>query len=111
MERGKVLLLTSNQFGTGAEALGFLLIRGFFQTLRKNPQIPGTIIFMNSGVQLLMDDEVVESLQALEEMGVQLLACGTCLDYYVLTDQIKAGTVSNMRDITALLVSKEVITL
>lgn len=108
----KVLFITNNRFGTGDPALGYLLIRGFFQTLIQQSPLPQVVLFMNSGVKLLVDEEIQGSLQQLEEMGVQLLGCGTCLDYYEVKQDLKVGKVSNMKEITAFLLgSQEVVTL
>ena len=32
-------------------------------------------------------------------MGVEVLVCGTCLDFYGVKDALKVGEVSNMYDI------------
>jgi hypothetical protein len=39
---------------------------------------------------------VLSELKGLEEMGVGLLVCGTCLDYYKVRDRLAVGQVSNM---------------
>jgi len=58
---------------------------------------PGTIYFLNSGVKLCAGPDALEEyLKPLEQKDWQLLCCGTCLDYYVLRDEIRAGTVTNM---------------
>lgn len=112
MEEGKCLLVKGKTFGVGEEELGYILMRGFFRQLTKNSRIPKSIIFINEGVKLLVDEEVLESLKALEELGVELLGCGTCLDYYHLKGKIGAGKVSNMGEITAILLGpKEIVTL
>ena len=37
-----------------------------------------------------------EEIKKLEEAGVQILTCGTCLNYYGLTEKLKVGGVTNM---------------
>ena len=93
-----VLVVSSEYMGRGEhEELGTVLVRGFFHTLGEVEPIPGTIIFFNSGVKLTVEGSpVVEDLQALSERGVEILACGTCLDYYNLQDKLAVGQVSNM---------------
>jgi len=55
------------------------------------------MIFMNSGVSLTTEgSEVLELLKAMEEKGVELLSCGTCLDYYGLKEKLAVGKVTNM---------------
>jgi sulfur relay (sulfurtransferase) complex TusBCD TusD component (DsrE family) len=44
--------------------------------------------------------EVLGTLQALSEKGVEILSCGTCLDFYGLKEKLKVGKISNMYDIT-----------
>jgi intracellular sulfur oxidation DsrE/DsrF family protein len=38
-------------------------------------------------------------LKKLEKAGVQLLVCGTCLNYFEVKDKLEAGSISNMYDI------------
>ena len=45
------------------------------------------------------DEQVTEHLKTLVEKGVEVLVCGTCLNFYGIADQLGAGTVSNMYDI------------
>ena len=56
---------------------------------------------MNGGVKLVAggDQAVVDSVSSLAAQGTEVLVCGTCLDYYGLTDQLTVGEVSNMYDI------------
>jgi selenium metabolism protein YedF len=62
--------------------------------------IPSKLIFVNSGVHLTTEgSEVIESLKALADKGVEILSCGTCLDFYGLKEKLKVGIISNMYDI------------
>jgi len=93
----KVLLVTSDRLGDGPEELGYLLIKNFIFTLLETPQQPDRILFLNSGVLLATEGaETVEALKRLEERGVELLACGVCLDYFKKKDQLAVGQVTNM---------------
>ena len=86
--------------GDGDRELGTNLMRMFFYTLAQGEDKPGAVLFMNAGVKLpTLDEQVVEHLKALHEAGVEILVCGTCLNFYSLADQLKVGTVSNMYDI------------
>jgi selenium metabolism protein YedF len=72
----------------------------FFYTLTQDENIPSYILFMNDGVKATTNnDQVIEQLITLSEMGAVILVCGTCLNYYNITDKLKVGTVSNMYDI------------
>ncbi len=101
-----VLLISTDQLGTGSSELGKMLMRNFIYTLTKRDKFPKSIVLMNSGVKLSINDSpVIEELEELQEYGVQILVCGTCLDYFELKDQQKAGQVSNMYDISDLLLT------
>ena len=86
--------------GDGDRELGTNLMRMFFYTLSQGEDKPGAVLFMNAGVKLpTLDEQIVEHLKALSAVGVEILVCGTCLNFYGLTDQLQVGTVSNMYDI------------
>lgn len=93
-----VLLVASEHMGQGEHAeLGTILVRAFFHTLGEVEPLPETIVFLNSGVKLVVGGSpVVEDLNALCGQGIEVLACGTCLDYYGLKDRLAVGQVSNM---------------
>lgn len=97
----KVVVYVNSQFlGVGEEALGTILIRSFFKTLLDSETKPFRMIFINSGVRLTSEgSEVLETLKSLSEMGVEILSCGTCLDFYGLKEKVKVGMISNMYDI------------
>lgn len=99
--------------GDGEPELGTSLMKMFFYTLAQENDIPSYILFMNAGVKVPVENEqVVEQLKVLSEMGTQILVCGTCLNYYKLTDKLQIGNVSNMYDITSAMKTVEkVITL
>ena len=86
--------------GDGDRELGTNLMRMFFYTLSQGEDKPGAVLFMNAGVRLpTLDEQIVEHLKALAADGVEILVCGTCLNFYGLTEQLQVGTVSNMYDI------------
>lgn len=101
-----VLVIPSEVMGRGDEELGNILIRGFFHTLGEVEPLPQTIIFFNSGVKLVIEDSpMLEDLQALAARGVEILACGTCLDHYGLRERVAVGEVSNMYAIAETMLS------
>ena len=86
--------------GEGDPELGHSLIKMFFYTLSEKPDLPSAICFMNGGVRLVTENEqTIEHLKVLEQKGVKLIACGTCLNFYGLTDKLQCGTIGNMYDI------------
>jgi intracellular sulfur oxidation DsrE/DsrF family protein len=59
--------------------------------------VPQTMLFYNRGVYLVLDGSpVLQELKGLQEMGVGLLVCGTCLDFYKVRERLAVGQVSNM---------------
>ena len=93
-----VLFVASEHMGQGEHAeLGTILIRAFFHTLGEVEPLPETIVFINSGIKLVVEGSpVLEDLDALCSQGIEVLACGTCLDYYGLKDKLAVGEISNM---------------
>ena len=86
--------------GDGDRELGTNLMLMFFYTLSQGEDKPGAVLFMNAGVKLpTLDEQVAEHLKVLSAAGVEILVCGTCLNFYGFTDRLRVGTVSNMYDI------------
>ena len=102
---GIVLFIASDILGRGENMeLGNLLMHSFLNTLGALNSKAESIIFMNNGVKLVTEDSlVVGELKQLENQGVEILACGTCLSRLQLTDKVAVGQVSNMNDITDIL--------
>lgn len=95
-----VIAISSNRMGRGDDELGYVLIRAFIHTMLTLEPLPDTLIFYNTGVKLAVkDSEVLDDLKELEAAGVSLLVCGTCLNYFNLSNDLAAGAVSNMYDI------------
>lgn len=92
-----VLLITSTLFGQESPELGEALMKSFFYALSENDPLPAEIFFVNSGVKLACSDSgVLDRLKQLASLGVQIMSCGTCLDYYQLKEQLAVGKVTNM---------------
>ena len=101
-----VLVVSSDIMGRGEAELGNILVRGFFHTLGEVEPLPQRILFFNTGVRLACTGSpVLDDLRALEDKGIELLVCGTCLNYLELTEQLAAGQVSNMYDIAETMLS------
>ncbi len=95
-----VVVLSDNHMGRGDDVLGDILIRGFVHTLLQLKPLPDTIICYNAGVKLAVKDSaVLDDLQQLAKDGVDILVCGTCVNYFEVGDQVAAGHISNMYDI------------
>jgi len=109
----RILLITSNLLGEGPEELGSLLMKNFLHTLLETAEIPARIFFMNRGVLLTTEgSDVLEALEKLGGMGVEILSCGLCLDFFGLKDKLRAGSTTNMLTTAdSLLAAKQVIKL
>ena len=92
-----VIVITSDTLGHGDDVLGRTLMKSYIYSLTEVEQKPKVLIFINAGVKLTTEgSDVLESLKVLEEQGVEILSCGTCLNFYNLSDKLKIGSVSNM---------------
>ena len=99
--RGPVVLITSDSMGKGAEELGQLLIKGFIFSLSQLNPAPEAVIFLNSGIRLAMEGaNTVPDLKTLKEKGSELYICGTCANYYQLTNSLAVGDIVDMMIIT-----------
>jgi selenium metabolism protein YedF len=95
-----VIVISEDKMGRGNDELGTVLIKAFMHTLAAQAQKPDVMIFYNTGVKLTVHgSEVLDDLKQLEGEGVQILVCGTCLNYFEIKDKLAAGVVSNMYDI------------
>jgi selenium metabolism protein YedF len=91
------IAIGSDKMGAGEEELGKILIKSFIFTVKETTPHPTNILFFNSGVKLTCEGSpVLDDLKALEENGVEILSCGTCLDYYNLKEKLKVGGITNM---------------
>ena len=62
--------------------------------------LPKAMLFYNGGATLTAEgSDSLEDLKLLESQGVEIMTCGTCLDYYGLKEKLAVGTVTNMYSI------------
>jgi selenium metabolism protein YedF len=99
-EKGIVIVITADKLGQDSEELGRLLMKSYTYALTETSPLPEAVIFMNSGVKLTSEgSEALENIKKLEAAGVEIISCGTCLDYYKLKEKLQAGIVGNMYSI------------
>ncbi|SET75294.1 selenium metabolism protein YedF [Natronincola peptidivorans] len=92
-----VILISKDRFGEGSEELGKVLMKGYIYTLTEVTPFPKAILFLNSGVNLVVEgSEVIEHLRNLEANGVEIISCGTCLDYFKVKNKLVVGGIGNM---------------
>lgn len=92
-----VFMITSDRLGDGPEELGRLLMKNFIFTLLESSNLPSRMLFLNSGVRLTTEgSEVLEALDKLAGMGVEILSCGLCLEFFGVKDKLRSGATTNM---------------
>ncbi|WP_077212099.1 sulfurtransferase-like selenium metabolism protein YedF [Bacillus dakarensis] len=110
--KNKVILLASDQLGKGEKELGEGILETFFTILKQKEELPAAVFCMNRGVFALTEYSLVSlQLKELEEKGVDILACKTCVDYYELEDKLAVGEISGMAQFIELASKYEVMTL
>ena len=99
-EQNTVVVISADHMGEGDDELGRTLLKGFIFALVTQEERPRTILFYNGGARLTCEgSDSLEDLCALAEQGVELLTCGTCMNFYGLTDKLAVGGVTNMYEI------------
>lgn len=99
-----VVVLSADHMGEGDDTLGRTLMKGFIYALTEIDQLPEKILLYNSGAKLSSQgSDSLEDLKLLESQGVEIITCGTCLDFYNLTEKLGVGTVTNMYSIVEIL--------
>ena len=94
------VLITGETFGRGSEELGGVLVKSFLRTLAGLETPPIVLALMNGGVKLaLFDSSTCDRLKDLERRGTRVLVCGTCTNFYGVTDSVGVGIISNMYEI------------
>ena len=107
---GKTIFIAKDAIGSGSEELGRKLMKAFLYTLTQLENKPACLLFMNSGVKLCVDgNDSLPNLQTLQRNGTDILVCGTCLDYFNISDKLQVGKISNMYDIAGHLLEDEIV--
>jgi selenium metabolism protein YedF len=110
--RPKTFLVQSEGLGRGDEQLGSMLMASFLRLLGESEDKPNCLIFWNAGVRLLCHgSKVLEYLKQLEEQGVKLLACTTCLEYFDLIDKLAVGKPTTMAKSIQSMLNSDVVSL
>lgn len=95
-----IVVVSSDRMGSGNDELGKVLMKGFLFAVTQLEELPKKMLFYNGGAVLTTEgSDSLEDLKQMEEQGVEILTCGTCLDYYGLKDKLSVGSVTNMYSI------------
>lgn len=103
-----VIVINSYGMGNGTKELGEVLIGAFLKKVWARTVKPETIVLYNEGVRLIAEGSpFLDALSGLEEQGVEIVACGTCIDFYELGEAIKVGRRSDMNEIVNFMMEAE----
>lgn len=103
-----VIIINSEYMGKGNDELGKTLIGVFLRKLWAKEEKPDAIILYNSAVKLIAkESSVLDAFDGLSSAGVDILACGTCVEFYQLKESVVVGRISNMDEISSLLLSAD----
>lgn len=92
-----IVVISSDKMGSGNNELGKVLMKGFIFAVTQLDKLPKTMLFYNGGAVLTAEgSDSLEDLKNLEAAGVEILTCGTCLNYYGLAEKLQVGSVTNM---------------
>ena|SRR5690242_9033535 len=95
-----VILITREGIGSADVALQHKLFGTYLKLLLENDSLPAAICFYTDGVKLVMEGSpFLEPLSQLEQRGVRLISCSTCIYYFELIEKVKVGVVGGMPDI------------
>ena len=101
-----IYILPSDSMGRGSDELGWALLQTYVTTIAEVSPLPSHILLYNGGVKLTATEgKALEALQSLEERGVTVWVCGTCLEFFKLENARRVGTITNMYDIMATMAS------
>lgn len=104
----KGYVIGTDILGKGSDKLGKMLMKSFLYTLSEIKPYPSFLIFLNSGVKLTTSgSESLDDLKRLEEEGVRIVSCGTCLDFFEIKSNLEVGKVSNMYDIVEIIAESD----
>ena len=108
----EVVLVTSDTLGSPDDKLGAILISSFLRLLGQREEVPKYVILLNAGVKLAVKGaETVEHLNVLEQRGVTIISCMTCVDYFDLEAEIAVGIIDGMVRIQNELTTHSVLTI
>jgi len=108
--KNMVVAIASAQMGRGNDELGSALMKGFIYALSQQDILPKTILFYNGGASISCEGSPsLEDLKSLEAQGVEILTCGTCLNFYGLTGKLRVGGISNMYSIVEKMTGADVL--
>lgn len=108
----RVILMTKDYLGEGSEELGRNLMKTFWVCMVEADVKPSKIYFINSSVKMVTNDSVhLENIKKLADAGVEIAACGICLDFYGVKENVGVGSITNMYAITDAILGDNIVKL
>lgn len=108
----RVILMTKDYLGEGSEELGRNLMKTFWVCMVEADVKPSKIYFINSSVKMVTNDSVhLDNIKKLADAGVEIAACGICLDFYGVKENVGVGSITNMYAITDSILGDNIIKL
>jgi intracellular sulfur oxidation DsrE/DsrF family protein len=95
-----VIIISREGMGSADTALQHKLLDTYLSLLLENGSLPAAICFYTEGIKLVVEGSpLLERLFQLEQRGVRLIVCSTCLNYFGVTEKVRVGIVGGMPDI------------
>lgn len=107
-----VILIGSQSMGMPDEKLGHLLLGNFLRLLGDREELPKYMVLWNSGVKnAASNSDVLEYFKTLQDRGVEIVSCCTCVEYFGLDDDMAVGAIEGMAHILEILTKHQVLTI
>lgn len=107
----RTLVIQSESLGHGSSELGKRILAQLLNTLALSDRRPQYIVLVNTGAKLAAaGSDLVEPLRELEEKGVLILVCGTCINYFGLEGKLAVGRPTNAYEVLNLMLDGGIIT-
>ena len=104
----KIVLVNSDKMGEGIEEIGHIMMKKFINGMVSLDKKPEKLVFYGLGVKLVAEGSpVMDALLSLENMGIDIISCATCVNYYGLSEKIQVGRIGNMPELLKLLMEKD----
>ena len=99
-----LLLVTHEQMGDGDPKLGAMLMKGYIFAQTELAAPPADIVCLNGGAKLTTAGAAtVPDLLTLEAKGVRIWTCGTCANFFGITDDLAVGKITDMMNIATMI--------
>ena len=106
-----VILIGSTGLGAGDSQLGGLILANFLRLLGEHDDRPEYLILWNDGVRIALEGSLwIAHLKKLDELGVKIISCRTCIEFFGIEDQTAVGEIGTMLQIQEILFTNQVLT-